>query len=304
VADVWVVGHRPAAAVSLLPAAGAASLVGARVEDALPSRAADNLLWLGRYVERAEGLLRLARAGHARAAEGAEPALVAAVHDLLDAYGADGEEAVPEGILETLGAAVRAASRVRDRLSPDASAALADLQRSMVRMGGTARPGADAASAIGALLRKAAGFAGLVHENMARGDGWQFLQLGRALERAGMTADLLAALADPGAPPGALDLALEAGDSVMTHRWRHALLASRASVLDVLALDGTNPRALRAQAGVMVARVAALGEDLGAPALGAALDAHTPLSLDTGALRAWRGDVLGLSDAVHEAFLR
>ena len=35
----------------------------ARVQPtALPSRAADNLFWLGRYVERAEGTMRLLRA--------------------------------------------------------------------------------------------------------------------------------------------------------------------------------------------------------------------------------------------------
>ena len=35
----------------------------------LPSRAADNLLWLGRYVERAETMVRLLRAYHLRLAE-------------------------------------------------------------------------------------------------------------------------------------------------------------------------------------------------------------------------------------------
>ena len=42
------------------------------------------------------------------------------------------------------------------------------------------------------LLRKLAGFSGLVHENMYRFAGWRFLEIGRRLERgiqiAGITA--------------------------------------------------------------------------------------------------------------------
>jgi uncharacterized alpha-E superfamily protein len=37
----------------------------------LPSRAADNLFWLGRYVERAEGQMRLTRAYMSRLPENA-----------------------------------------------------------------------------------------------------------------------------------------------------------------------------------------------------------------------------------------
>jgi uncharacterized alpha-E superfamily protein len=62
----------------------------------------------------------------------------------------------------------------------------------------------------------------------------------------GMTA-ALAVLADPGAPEGALDLAIEYGDSVMTHRRSFAVSTSRATVIDLLALDPLNPRSLRRQ---------------------------------------------------------
>lgn len=301
-ADVWVASDRPVAPVSLLGPPGHVRAD----EPALPSRAADDLLWLGRYVERAEGLMRLSRALHARLAEGAEPALASAVGRVLDGYGADASQAIPDGIREALDAAVRAAGQLRDRFSVDGWAALTDLQRSMGRMAGTARPGADAAAATGALLRKAAGFAGLVHENMVRGEGWLFLTAGRAIERAAVTADLLASLADPGAPPGSLDLLVEVGDSVMVHRRRHAVLASRASVLDVLAFDGTNPRALRFQAALLADRLGNLkgggAVAAEAEALGRALDASG--TFGTAALRAWRGGVLRLSDALHEAFLR
>ena len=52
----------------------------AREPEELPSRAADNLFWLGRYVERAENVIRLTRAYHLRLAEAAS----AADSELLD----------------------------------------------------------------------------------------------------------------------------------------------------------------------------------------------------------------------------
>ena len=71
VADVWVVSRQAGRNVTLLPSP-AAPYRRARPGE-LPSRAADNLFWLGRYVERAEGLMRLLRAYHVRLAETAAP---------------------------------------------------------------------------------------------------------------------------------------------------------------------------------------------------------------------------------------
>ena len=112
-------------------------------------------------------------------------------------------------------------------------------------MAETVTPGDDAARAMGVLLRKITGFSGLVHENMYRFIGWRFLvdrPLARA--RASRWPATLAALADPGAPDGALDLAVEVGDSVMTHRRRYAVATNRETVVDLLALDALNPRSV------------------------------------------------------------
>ena len=62
-------------------------------------------------------------------------------------------------------------------------------------------------------------------------------------------AGALAWLADPDAPDGALDLAIEVGDSVMSHRRRYALTTTRETVVDLLALDAMNPRAVLYQLG-------------------------------------------------------
>ena len=54
---MWVLSDRPVATVTLLrPQAAAVEL--RRSSNDLPSRVADNLYWLGRHVERADGLVR------------------------------------------------------------------------------------------------------------------------------------------------------------------------------------------------------------------------------------------------------
>src|SRR3954449_8205418 len=59
-ADVWIVSDKAVSASSLLPVADTVRI--RRIAGVVPSRAADNLFWLGRYLERAEATLRLIRA--------------------------------------------------------------------------------------------------------------------------------------------------------------------------------------------------------------------------------------------------
>src|SRR6476660_169677 len=59
-ADVWVVSDKAVLSATLLPAVDTVRI--RRIAGVVPSRAADNLFWLGRYLERAEAPLRLIRA--------------------------------------------------------------------------------------------------------------------------------------------------------------------------------------------------------------------------------------------------
>src|SRR3954463_2774038 len=59
-ADVWVVSDKAVSTATLLPAMDTVRI--RRIAGVVPSRAADNLFWLGRYLERAEATLRLVRA--------------------------------------------------------------------------------------------------------------------------------------------------------------------------------------------------------------------------------------------------
>ena len=247
VADVWIVRKDPVRKESMLPRDGIHLMQ--NQPGVLPSRAADNLFWLGRYVERAEHLIRLTRAYHVRLAETAYPdtPLLTDLSEYMSSLDIDISRSVPAAISAALASASGSAAHVRDRFSADGWLALADLQRTVTKMSGTATAGDDAARAMGILLRKLSGFSGLVHENMYRFTGWRFLSIGRSLERAIATTFLLARFADPEAPEGAYDLAVELCDSAMSHRRRYAVGTNRETVIDLLALDPLNPRSVAHQ---------------------------------------------------------
>lgn len=244
VADVWIVSDKPVEAETML-APGHGPFARA-MPGTLPSRSADNLFWLGRYVERTEGHLRLLRAYHLRLSESASGTnpLFDLIEKTLESRGLDPEITLPDGLFQTLDSAVNSASKIRDRFSIDGWMALNDLAKTARRLRKTVTPGDDNARAMGVLLRKVSGFTGLVHENMYRFVGWRFMSIGRALERAQFMTASLAAMADPEAPEGALDLAVEIGDSAMSHRRRYAVATTRETVLDLLGLDSMNPRSI------------------------------------------------------------
>ena len=212
----------------------------------LPSRAAENLMWMGRYIERAEGTARILRACHARYAEAAnmELPLLAEMRDYLKPLGVNLDTAIPKGLQRSIDGAMLSAGRIRDRFSPDGWLALRDLSKTIHRFQDVVSPGDDTTRAMTIILRKLAGFSGLVHENMYRFTGWRFLEIGRRLERGIQMARILATLSRHDAADGALEMLLEIGDSVMTHRRQYSVYSGRISVLDLLALDPLNPRSI------------------------------------------------------------
>jgi len=313
-ADVWVVSPRRVETVSMLPTSTGPY---ARVRPGvLPSRAGDNLYWLGRYVERAEGAMRLVRAYHVRLAETADPTAPLADYFAvyLDSLGIDPEEPIPPSLVAMLNSAIVSAGCVRDRFSVDGWSALNDLAKTTRRMAERVTAGDDAARAMSVLLRKISGFSGLVHENMYRFTGWRFLSIGRSLERAIAMAGALAWLADPDAPDGALDLAIEIGDSVMSHRRRYAVTTTRETVVDLLALDAMNPRSvlyhlteLREHVGFLPnAEINGQLSHLSRAILQVhtRLAVETPETVDGTTLRALILEVEALSDLISSSYLR
>ena len=313
VADIWVVSDAPVPIDTMT--ARPSDTYRRPLPGTLPSRAADNLFWLGRYVERAEAAIRLLRAFHLRLAEtgSRDNPLQASLSDYLRDLPLDPEENVPQGLLRTLDSALVCASRVHDRFSIDGWTALRNLNEAAEEMALTARAGDDTARIMTRLLHRLAGLSGLVHENMYRFTGWRFLILGRELERASGMASALAHFADPAAPEGALDLAMEIGDCTMTYQRRYSLGTHRNMVVDLMVFDTMNPRSvlflLERMRNLIALLPGAEVHGVMSPLARAALRAHaaiaveTPETVDRTALAALGERLDGLSDLISGAYL-
>jgi uncharacterized circularly permuted ATP-grasp superfamily protein/uncharacterized alpha-E superfamily protein len=260
-ADAWVLTHGPVGETTLLPTPERMQVQ--RASGLLPSRAADNLFWVGRYVERAEATLRLVRAVINRSAEADDAAapVIASLGSLLGAWDAitgdtSGASATliaravmtrgdAAGSLPFLARSARsAASVIRDRFSPDAWRAINDLA---IMITGPLPPGPSEsiiAERVEAALRIISSLSGLAQENMTQLAGWRFLELGRRIERALLTCRLVRAFAEKNAPDGGLDLLLELADSQISYRQRYVMIAALAPVIDLVMLDPNNPRSV------------------------------------------------------------
>ena len=312
-ADVWIVSKSAVRTETMLDPPTAPFV--RQQQAVLPSRAADNLFWMGRYVERAENTIRMLRAYHLRLVESGTPdtPLLLRVAKFLATSGADPRKGFPAGVAQTLSSAMGAASHIRDRFSLDGWLALDDLSKTIAKMSKTAQPGDDMARAMSVLLRKLSGFSGLVHENMYRSMGWRFLSIGRSLERAAMLSSMLANFTSAEAEEGSLDLTVEVADSTMTHRQRYAVSTNRSTIIDLLALDPLNPRSISYQINQIAEHVNVLpgveGRTHLSPLQGAILQTRTSLAIklpetvDVAALTALGREVAHLSNLLSAEYL-
>jgi uncharacterized alpha-E superfamily protein len=152
-----------------------------------------------------------------------------------------------DGLANVLSNVRRTADVVRERLSFDAFRILTDLT-SVPRAPERAQTQDtdQALRFLNRLIQYLSAFSGMVMENMTRGYGWRFLDMGRRIERARSLIELVQQLAVSGNPEqdGALDLLLELADSKMTYRGRYHSIPQLARVLDLLLADESNPRAI------------------------------------------------------------
>jgi uncharacterized circularly permuted ATP-grasp superfamily protein/uncharacterized alpha-E superfamily protein len=254
-ADVWVLSDGPVSRESLLPSP--ADVEVKRYVGALTARAADNLFWFGRYIERTEATIRLVRAGHAREAlrDRDEREAVKAIAELLAERGAIADAGalltrklaqsalvnVDEigSAARSAAAARRAALQVRERFSIDVASAIDELAQSLDP---TERPRADPQDRADRALRLLAAISGLISENMAQLTGWRFLEMGRRIERALNTTSFASALGCGASSGASLNALLELGDSSITYAQRYFVAPARRPVLDLMLLDDGNPR--------------------------------------------------------------
>nr|WP_280855178.1 circularly permuted type 2 ATP-grasp protein [Pararoseomonas indoligenes] len=290
--DVWVLSEERAEIRGPGPL-NLPALAVRRAAGDLPSRVADNLFWLGRYVERLDDSARLMRATLARLDRAPmlphDVAEVAALARCLqdarliteEERPSSGEDAALRralaragregGRLHRLtGEVARLVEATRDRLTGDMHAAFTvPLRESRAALLG-AEDTTALGAALGGMVRYASGVAGVAAENMVRGGAHSFLDLGRRLERGVSVAALLGhLLAEPPARmESALALALELCDSVITYRTRYLHVLQPAPALDLVMADPANPRGLSFQLAAAEALLAGV-EGGGDPSLSA-----------------------------------
>ena len=265
--DTWVLGDGPAPQFTLIrPAAHPLDVSRATFD--LSSRAADNLFWLGRYVERVESAVRIARSLLARVfqedwtrAEGLSAGLTILTNlgYLSNHRTATSETEVlsmiyspqaSNGLIAHIHQVRRLAWLLRDRISVDAWMILNQLDQQFSSPPGAAEVSTGMAQdLLNHAIVTLSAFSGMVMEGMTRGDGWRFLDIGRRLERALQMVEMLRAGLPAGEPAttGALETILEIADSSMTYRSRYLTSLQADLMLDLLLVDEANPRSIAFQ---------------------------------------------------------
>lgn len=283
--DLWILSDQNAASARV-PRSRSAPVKLVRGNRDLPSRVADNIFWLGRYVERCEASTRLLRAAIARIEDALDQndsgrAVYTArlmtnlgLHVPAEAF--KDPETLPAVLLQHhLGGAegglgqqvdrlLRVVLNLRDRLSVDTWRALQKL-RDDVRRLSLDGPRGDTLSRLNQLVLTVEAVNGLSMENMTRGPLWLFMDAGRRVERAITIVDTLGgALADAeGEDAVPMDLLLELWDSAMTYRSRYLAAPRLAAVLDLLLCDESNPRSLGFQLAALAEHMDTLAQFAG-----------------------------------------
>ena len=264
------------------------------VHTGVPSRIAENLFWMGRYTERAEGMARLLRLTLSERLHHARRHGVVALHELVWRYGL---VSLPEGVTsaahipveqlihcathpahrqglaETLAQLGRVGFSLRDRLSHDHWRALNRLVNDPALTGnltlGPTLVWLDRA------VTGLAALSGFSLDAMNRDAGWRFLSLGRRLERLVLLAAALEiavkqleGLGEESESTQPLDWLLDLTDSSGSFRSQTTGIASWRAVRDIVLLDATNPRSLRFQVEGVQQAMQRLGLDTGSPLVG------------------------------------
>ncbi|HEX9549321.1 MAG TPA: circularly permuted type 2 ATP-grasp protein [Acidimicrobiales bacterium] len=273
--DTWVLASEPEQLAPSWWSAGPA-VVAVEPAASVSSRVAENLVWLGRYAERAEDVVRVLRVVYDRRNEFADstnPAagaecvralLVALTHvtATYPGFAGEGGEALLDDPAEelqslavdsdregSLAFAVRhmldAAYAARDQLSIDTWLVVSSLRRDLLDIPSLGRV------TLRRVLANLLALSGLGAESMVRDPSWRFMDAGRRIERGTQLGSLLRATitVDRGEAIDSLlmESVLIAAESIITYRRRYRSHAQLETLLDLLLLDSDNPRSLAYQ---------------------------------------------------------
>jgi len=265
--DVWVLWDSPVDTFSMRhPRNEPVAL--RREMLSVPSSLADNVYWLGRYVERAESIARIVRVMLSRVprAGDAELACLVRLHGCLESR----QSKLPksrkkqitaidlqrelisiitdvertDSLAYALSEVARVGGHVRERLSADMMFLIGQLRDSIKPLPAT--QSLEYPAMLTNCLELLSAFSGLERENINRGIGWLFMSVGRRLERAMFLTRQLREIVRPLGEKDwpLLECLLEVADSSMSYRARYYTTLQPLAVLDVLMADGSNPRSL------------------------------------------------------------
>ncbi|HEX8324351.1 MAG TPA: circularly permuted type 2 ATP-grasp protein [Tepidisphaeraceae bacterium] len=263
--DIWVQSNGPVSQITLLtPATEKVAL--SRGGADLPSRVADDLYWLGRYVQRSEAAVRLARAVVNRSieqgGEGGRPLTLltaSLVGRRIDSVPYACERPLlsflfdpkyPGGLRTNVNSVYRLARLLRDRVSVDAWRILQSVETNLTQFKcDLDEPLAGVGDLLNEMVIGFAAFTGLSTDSMTRGLAYRFLDMGQRVERAGTTSHLLRdTIVTPGQDDSLLlEAVLEVADSSLTYRRRYLTHMEAHAVVDLLLADETNPRSVAFQ---------------------------------------------------------
>ena len=294
--DVWILSAEPQAQLEPWPLAepDPVRTRGAWL-NAISPGAAEDLYWFGRYTERTEGTVRLIRAVADRWEDyhllprstggRALEVLMDAVGEIVgpgDLTDLVLDEDRPGSVAFAVEHSTRAATAVRDQLSSDTWLALSSIERALNRERDRQRTAAGEGLGLNRVLARSLegllALAGIGAESMVRDVGWWLMDVGRRIERAQHLVRALSATVTQRRSAMVDSMILEsvliAHESVITYRRRSQTHARLDTFLELLLLDGANPRSLAYQ-------LEELRADLGSiPATGARVGARDRLLAD------------------------
>jgi len=276
--DTWVMSAGPvdSAFTLLRNTVTASDLV--RVRAGVPSRVIENLFWFGRYEERCDNTARLLRVALNQRLQEAddeenslEPILaLARAFGVLEKNEKDPDKALlaastlethPLGLPANLRALERVAFNLRDRMSLDNWRTINGLIKDPVF--GRKATLADTLNWLDRNVTSLMTLAGFALDGMTRDDAWLFLSIGRRIERLAFHSLALSVASRDGADSG-LSWLLNLADSTVTYRSRYMARPEWLPVLDLLILDGANPRSVIFQTTSMASDLAKLELNYGA----------------------------------------
>ncbi|MEP2775853.1 MAG: circularly permuted type 2 ATP-grasp protein [Luteolibacter sp.] len=264
--DVWLTGTAETPGILDLSQPIFRNRLGSAPE--VPSRIAEQLFWVGRYAERVELVSRMLRVTlrciegesgrrlrdqldaslRVMNASGLLPKDVAEMRTVAQLSGLIFSRVIPGSLTKLVDALISNAASARDRLSDDTWIFFNQLKGIVDSASREARA-ADLLRTLDRMLLHLAAFSGMQAENMIRGQGWRFLEVGRRLERGRC---VLALLEEASEDETMLEPLIEVCDSVMTYRRRHFSRPNWKGVVELLFSDRNNPRSVGFQTGVLL----------------------------------------------------